>query len=79
MVNLLFDTALLTSGFTLEQPSGFANRIYKMIALGLSIDDEDMPMIEADETPAAASEEAVGNFFNGRCKLVYRLLCEFCS
>ncbi|KAL7424797.1 Hsp90 chaperone hsp82 [Cryptotrichosporon argae] len=47
---LLFETALLTSGFTLTAPQDFAQRINRMIALGLSIDDH----VEA----AAPAEEA---------------------
>lgn len=38
---LLFDTALLSSGFTLSNPSSFSDRIHKMIELGLSLEDEE--------------------------------------
>uniref|UniRef100_A0A8D3CFF9 Heat shock protein 90, alpha (cytosolic), class B member 1 n=1 Tax=Scophthalmus maximus TaxID=52904 RepID=A0A8D3CFF9_SCOMX len=55
LVILLFETALLSSGFSLDDPQTHSNRIYRMIKLGLGIDDDDVPVEET--TSAAVPDE----------------------
>merc|ERR1712045_646370 len=71
LVLLLFETALLSSGFALEDPAVHSQRIHRMIKLGLGIDEEDesaddvtaagddsdMPPLEGDAEDASRMEE----------------------
>jgi molecular chaperone HtpG len=50
LIWLLFETSMLTSGFTLEEPVAFAGRIHRMVKLGLSIvDDGDDEILDVDD------------------------------
>ena len=56
IVQLLFETSLLVSGFTIDEPAGFAERIHKLVSLGLNLDEE--PEAAADAPAADASVPA---------------------
>uniref|UniRef100_A0A2M3ZYG5 Heat shock protein 83 n=1 Tax=Anopheles triannulatus TaxID=58253 RepID=A0A2M3ZYG5_9DIPT len=60
LVILLFETALLSSGFSLDEPGTHAARIYRMVKLGLGIDDDE-PMTTDEVSGAGAPTTTAGD------------------
>jgi molecular chaperone HtpG len=57
ITQLLFETSLLVSGFTIEEPASFSERIHKLVSLGLNIDED---TTSEEKTEAVAPAEATG-------------------
>jgi len=53
IVTLLFETSLLVSGFTIEEPVTFSERILKLVSLGLNVTEE---TVETEDAPVAQGE-----------------------
>uniref|UniRef100_A0A0N5BT02 Heat shock protein 90 n=1 Tax=Strongyloides papillosus TaxID=174720 RepID=A0A0N5BT02_STREA len=59
LIILLFEISLINSGFTLSDPSAHANRIYRMIKLGLDLDADEPETVTA--APVAEVHEDAGD------------------
>ena len=79
----MYETSILTSGFSLDEPQNFASRIHRMIKLGLSIfeddkaDDDDLPPLDdaaAEEVDTNRMEEVDWSLSYNRFISIYEYL-----
>lgn len=61
IVQLLFETSLLVSGFNIDDPASFAERIHKLVRLGLNIDEDAQPTEAPVTEEATAAAAAAGD------------------
>ena len=57
LVNLLYESSLISSGFSIEEPATFVNRINNMIKIGLSIEDDEVDNIKEECAKKEDGEE----------------------
>jgi molecular chaperone HtpG len=57
LVNLIFESSLIASGFNIEEPATFVNRINNMIKLGLSLDEEVEETKDKDDVKEDVKED----------------------
>ena len=78
---LMFETALLSSGFTMEDPTSFSGRIHRMIKFALNVEDEEetaddeVPNLEANEEKDEAEQKMEG--IDWVIKNFYKLILNF--
>ena len=56
VVQLMYDTALLSSGYSHDDPSTFTKRIYRMIGLGMDIDEPPEEEVTVENTEVSVEE-----------------------
>ena len=69
LVMLLYETSLMSSGFSLDDPQTHASRIHRMIKLGLGIDDD------TDVTTTEGKQASAVDYLCGKIRLKHTCTC----
>jgi molecular chaperone HtpG len=64
LVWLLYDTSLLNSGFSIEDPNSFAKRMHKMLLCGLSDEPESVSTTESKPTTSEVKTETKNSYLD---------------
>jgi len=64
LVWLLFDTSLLDSGFSIEDPNSFAKRMHKMLLCGLQDDTTTVEETKTETTTTSIPEKKTNTFLD---------------
>ena len=67
IVDMLYETALLTSGYGVENPHDYATKVYNMLCVSAELDDvdDDMPHLNSTDSVGGADAENVENVDDG--------------
>lgn len=57
IIKLIYDTALISCGFVQENPAMFAKRVYRIIGLGIDVEEDDEDEETIEELPVSETEE----------------------
>ena len=57
LTELLYDISTIRSGFTINNTQAFSNRLYRIIELGLSIEDDEEGSVSGEDLEGAAGED----------------------
>lgn len=59
IVNLMYDTALLTSGFDVDSPKDYASKVYDMMGMALMGEGDAAPAAKASTSKPVEADQVI--------------------